>query len=47
MGGYWKQAESCFREDSVVELSHGLCPQCLTKPYPAYAGRMTRGAEKT
>lgn len=34
--GSWRQLEGYFRERSVAEFSHGICPECLKKHYPGY-----------
>ena len=31
--GYWNQIEKYIMEHSDAELSHGICPECLTKYY--------------
>ena len=35
--GYWNQIESYVRSHSEAEFTHGLCPDCMRKYYPAYA----------
>lgn len=32
--GYWEQVESYLSKHSHVELSHGICPECMKKYYP-------------
>lgn len=32
--GYWSQIELYIREHSMVEFSHGICPECAKKLYP-------------
>ncbi len=34
--GYWQQIEEYIRDHSDAEFSHGLCPDCARKLYPAY-----------
>jgi type II secretory pathway component PulM len=34
--GYWSQIESYVSEHSEAEFSHGICPECARKLYPAY-----------
>jgi hypothetical protein len=34
--GYWNQIETYLREHSEAEFSHGICPECAKKLYPAY-----------
>lgn len=34
--GYWSEVEHYIMSHSEVELSHGLCPDCLKKHYPGY-----------
>ncbi len=36
-GGYWNKIESYFRSHSAVEITHGLCPDCLQELYPEMA----------
>ena len=36
--GEWKQLEAYMWEHSEIEFSHGLCPACLGKLYPEFAG---------
>ena len=31
--GYWNQIESYIRDNSEVEFSHGICPECADKLY--------------
>ena len=33
--GYWNQIEAYIRDHSEAEFSHGLCPECMKKLYPA------------
>ena len=32
--GYWNQIEAYIRDHSEAEFSHGICPECMKKPYP-------------
>ncbi len=32
--GYWNQIESYVTKHSEIELSHGICPDCMKKLYP-------------
>jgi len=34
--GYWHQVEVYIRDNSEVEFSHGICPECFIKLYPEY-----------
>jgi hypothetical protein len=34
--GYWNQVESYVRDHSDAEFSHGICPECAKKLYPAF-----------
>jgi PAS domain-containing protein len=36
--GYWKGLEQYLSEHAEVQFSHGLCPDCLGKYYPAEDG---------
>ena len=36
--GYWNQIESYLLEHSEAEFSHCLCPDCMKKFYPDFAG---------
>lgn len=38
--GYWQQIEQFIGEHSEAKFSHGICPDCITKHYPKYAGRI-------
>lgn len=33
--GYWRQVEDYLREHATLEFSHGICPDCVTRLYPA------------
>lgn len=32
--GYWEKLESYFKDHSMVEFSHSICPECAKKLYP-------------
>ena len=32
--GYWEQVESYISKHTHVDLSHGICPECMDKYYP-------------
>jgi DNA-binding response OmpR family regulator len=34
--GYWTQVEIYIRDHSGTEFTHGICPECAQKLYPAY-----------
>ena len=34
--GYWNQIELYIRGHSMVEFSHGICPECAKKLYPEF-----------
>ncbi|MBN1295352.1 response regulator [bacterium] len=34
--GYWKKVEVYIRDHSEAEFSHGICPDCMKKLYPAF-----------
>jgi hypothetical protein len=36
--GYWKRIETYIRDHSEAEFSHSICPQCMERLYPEYAG---------
>lgn len=38
--GYWNQIESYIKQHINVDLSHGMCPDCMEKMYPEYAKRI-------
>ncbi len=33
--GYWTQIEAYIRDHSEAEFTHGICPECFKKLYPA------------
>jgi PAS domain S-box-containing protein len=41
--GYWKQIEAFISERSDLFFTHGLCPECLVRHYPEYAGKRLSG----
>jgi DNA-binding response OmpR family regulator len=36
--GYWNQVEVYVRDHTEAEFSHGICPECMKKLYPEFAG---------
>ena len=34
--GYWTQVDIYIRDHSGTEFTHGICPECAAKIYPAY-----------
>ncbi|MEN8136625.1 MAG: methyl-accepting chemotaxis protein [Thermodesulfobacteriota bacterium] len=34
--GYWNQIETYIRDNSEVEFSHSICPECVSKLYPDF-----------
>jgi ligand-binding sensor domain-containing protein len=38
--GYWSQIEVYIRDHSEAQFTHGLCPTCVEKLYPEYAGHV-------
>ncbi len=34
---YWQTVEEYFRESSVAQFSHSICPECMKKLYPEFA----------
>lgn len=38
--GYWNQLESYLTRHSSLELSHGICPDCMRKLYPEMADQI-------
>ncbi|MFH1941877.1 MAG: PAS domain S-box protein [bacterium] len=34
--GYWQQLEAYIQSHSEAEFSHGICPDCVKKPYPEF-----------
>ena len=36
--GYWSQVEVYVRDHTEAEFSHGICPECMKKLYPEFAG---------
>jgi len=44
--GYWKQVEAFISSHSEATFSHGICPECLHKLYPAQEQRVLEGIER-
>jgi len=40
--GYWKRIEDYLQVHSELEFSHGICPDCVQKLYPEFAGVVLR-----
>jgi hypothetical protein len=40
--GYWNQIESYFEENSEVDFTHSVCPDCMQRLYPDFAKRGQR-----
>jgi hypothetical protein len=40
--GYWKSIEDYLQVHSGLEFSHGICPDCVEKLYPEFAGVILR-----
>lgn len=40
--GYWNQIEIYVRNHSQAEFTHSLCPNCIRKYYPDFAGEEDR-----
>jgi len=36
--GYWSQVEVYVRDRTEAEFSHSVCPECMKKLYPEFAG---------
>ena len=36
--GYWREVEQYLQQHTHAEFSHGLCPDCMRRLYPEYAG---------
>lgn len=34
--GYWDKVEKYLSEHSQIDVSHGMCPECMEKLYPQY-----------
>jgi HAMP domain-containing protein len=45
--GYWNQIEAYLSTHSDVQFSHGLCPDCLKREYPQYAGKVGARLERS
>ena len=37
--GYWNHMETYIHEHSEADFTHGICPECVDKLYPAYSER--------
>lgn len=37
--GYWEKVDSYLDKYSAVDVSHGICPECIKTYYPKYAKR--------
>ena len=44
--GYWTQLELYIAEHSEAEFTHGICPDCMDKLYPQFAGDYGRGHQE-
>ena len=40
--GYWEQVDVYLHKHSSVDVSHGICPECMKKHYPTSIARSTR-----
>ncbi|GAB6061741.1 MASE3 domain-containing protein [Deferrisoma palaeochoriense] len=38
--GYWREVELYVRERTGAEFTHGLCPDCVERLYPEFAGQL-------
>lgn len=38
--GSWEQMEQYIRSHSEADFSHGICPDCMRRDYPEYAGKI-------
>ncbi len=36
--GYWQQVDHYISEYAGVDITHGICPDCLKTLYPEYCG---------
>jgi hypothetical protein len=41
-GGYWNQLETFIRAHSHAQFTHSICPECMARLYPEFAGRSTK-----
>lgn len=39
--GYWQGVEQYINEHTGARFTHGMCPECFSQMYPAYAERMS------
>jgi hypothetical protein len=44
--GYWEQIESYVKNHSDAEFTHGICPDCIKKYFPAFAEKITNSSVK-
>ncbi|MFD1775783.1 PAS domain-containing protein [Paenibacillus rhizophilus] len=44
-GGHWVPVERFLQQELHVELTHDICPACMTQLYPQYAGALNWLAE--
>lgn len=42
--GYWQELEKYFADHLDLRMSHGFCPDCLSRLYPEVAGELTASA---
>ncbi len=40
--GYWKQVEAYIQDHVDVEISHGICPDCMKKLYPSVIEKLKK-----
>jgi hypothetical protein len=45
--GYWHQVEVYLHENTDADFTHGLCPGCLKKLYPALGEEILRDKART
>ena len=45
--GSWNQMEAYLHAHSDAQVSHGLCPECLSTLYPGYGGEEEGRSQKT
>lgn len=41
--GYWERIEAYLERFSEAEFTHGICPECIKKLYPAYSPKASEG----
>ncbi len=44
--GYWQRLEKYFKENTNMEFSHSLCPDCMYQYYPDYVENSERSNPK-